>query len=235
MVLNEQNVQYFRNQISDCNISGILENTFKLFDEDFILTTSFGYSGIVLIHHAIQIMPSIPIYFIDTGYHFEETLQFSRKIREEWQLNLQTLRPELSQKELYNLFQGEPYIKNPDSCCYYNKVQPLLEIIHEKSVWISGIRRDQSPSRANIDLINLDKNGFLKISPLYNWTRNQVWEYIYKNNLPYHPLHDHHYPSIGCKPCTKKVFGNRDEREGRWPFSNKNECGMHELSTSKNN
>ena len=233
MVLDEQNVQYFQNKISDCKIFEILENTFKLFDNDFILTTSFGYSGIVLIHHAIQLMPSIPVYFIDTGYHFEETLKFSRKLREERQLNLQIIRPKLSKTELSDRFEGEPYLKNPDSCCYHNKVQPLLEIIHDKSVWISGIRRDQSSSRANIDLITRDKKGFLKLSPLYNWSKSRVWKYIRQNNLPYHPLHDQHYPSIGCEPCTEKVLGHKDEREGRWPFSNKNECGIHQLSTPK--
>jgi phosphoadenosine phosphosulfate reductase len=215
-------------KLSNEDVSTVLNWTKKTFGtEEVAMTTAFGYSGLVLLHHVINIIPDINIYFIDTGYHFQETLDFCDKITDEWNLNLTVLKPDISKEKLKEKLGKEPYKENPDLCCHYNKVEPLLRILKNHSAWLSGIRRDQSITRADIEVIELDGRGKIKISPMSHWTRDQTWEYIHSNDIPYNPLHDQRYMSIGCEPCTVPVEQGGDERDGRWPFMQKLECGIH--------
>lgn len=228
MEYTDQQLHRLSDQLAGESVEMILEWTFDTFGKDVAMTTSFGYSGLVLLHQALQLYPNLPLYFIDTGFHFEETLQFSEQLQEKWNLNLHIVKPEISQKELKRRLGDKPYENNPDLCCNYNKVEPLLKVINDKSAWLSGIRRDQSSSRANIEIVERDRWGTIKVSPLYDWTREQAWEYIRAHDIPYHPLHDEDYFSIGCEPCTAPVNGNGQERDGRWPSSGKMECGLHQ-------
>ena len=214
-------------KLADADVMTILKWAKKKFGDGLAMTTAFGYSGLVLLHHALQIMPRINIYFIDTGYHFPETIEFCNRIAKEWNLNLEVLKPAISKKQLEKRIGKAPYKKNPDLCYHYCKVEPLLRVIHEKAAWLSGLRKDQSITRADIEVIELDGRGVIKVSPLANWTREQTWDYIRKHNIPTHPLHEKGYPSIGCEPCTSSVKEGGDERDGRWPFMQKVECGIH--------
>ena len=191
------------------------------------MTTAFGYSGIVLLHHVIAIMPRIQLYFIDTGFHFQETLEFCDFIQKKWDLNLTILHPELTRDALTQKLGDQPYETNPDLCCHYCKVEPLLNVLPNHLIWLSGLRRDQSRTRAEIEIIEVDGRGKIKLSPLAFWSREQTWDYIKDHGLPYHPLYDQGYPSIGCEPCTVPVDEGGDERDGRWPFMQKMECGIH--------
>lgn len=202
-------------------------------EEEIAMTTAFGYSGLTLLDHVLKIMPDIKLYFIDTGFHFQETLEFCNKLSKMWNLNIEILKPDLSKKELEKKLGKEPYKTNADLCCHYNKTEPLLRILRKHAVWLSGIRRDQSITRADIEILELDGRGVIKLSPMAKWTRKQTWDYIRNNNIPYSPLHDKGYYSIGCEPCTKSIDEGGDERDGRWPFMQKLECGIH-LNNDKN-
>lgn len=214
--------------LSNEEINTILKWTKETFGKDDVaMTTAFGYSGLVLLHHVLDIMPDLNVYFIDTGFHFQETLDFCEKITDEWNLNLEIIKPDITNQELIKKLGPRPYKENPDLCCHYCKVEPLLRILKKHTAWLSGIRRDQSITRAGIEVIDLDGRGKIKISPMAHWTKKQTWNYIKDFELPYHPLHDEGYPSIGCEPCTMPVGKGGDERDGRWPFMQKLECGIH--------
>lgn len=227
MTLDKRSVQAANEQFSDADVLRVIEWAKNTFSDELGMTTAFGYSGIVLLHHVIQIIPNQKIYFIDTGFHFPETLQFCEWITNEWNLNLEIIRPAINREELYSKLGKHPYKTNADLCCKYCKVDPLLKILRTKKAWLSAIRRDQSRTRNKIKVIHLDRRGVLKIAPLANWSRERAWNYIKNNNIPYHPLHDNNYPSIGCAPCTSQVVTGNNERAGRWPFIKKLECGIH--------
>lgn len=220
--LAEANKKY-----SDANVETILKWTKKAFGESFAFMTAFGYSGIAILHHALKIMPDMKVYFVDTGFHFPETLEFCEYIADKWNLNLEVIKPDTTIKKLEQKIGKKPYEVNADLCCHYLKVEPLLRILHKHSAWLSGIRRDQSITRGGVEVIDMDGRGCIKICPMTKWTKEQTWDYIKKNKLPYNPLHDKGYPSIGCSPCTKPAKAGGDERDGRWPDMQKLECGIH--------
>jgi phosphoadenosine phosphosulfate reductase len=222
-----------RNKLTDADVFKILKWTKKTFGNNVAMTTAFGYGGVVLLHHVLKIIPDLKVYFIDTGFHFKETIDFCNRIIDEWNLNLEIIKPTVLKTELEKKIGDSPYKLNPDLCCHYCKVEPLLRVLHNHSAWLSGLRRDQSRTRAEIEIIEMDGRGTIKIYPLAHWTKEQTWKYIKKNNLPYHPLHDKDYLSIGCKPCTKPIKAGGDERDGRWPDMQKLECGIH-LHKNKN-
>jgi len=197
------------------------------FGKNLMMTTAFGYSGIVLLSFVKDVYPEIPIYFIDTSYHFEETLKLRLKIMEEWGINIQMVKTGRSESDLLGLMGERAYERDPDTCCYYRKVEPLLNILEEDTVWLSATRRDQSPTRAQTKAIEIDGRGHIKINPLFDWTSDDCWTYIRKYDLPYNPLHDQSYPSIGCTHCTNPIDLGGDERSGRWTGLNKIECGLH--------
>ena len=150
--LAESNKKY-----TDADVETILKWTKKAFGESFAFTTAFGYSGIAVLHHALKIMPDMKIYFIDTGFHFKETLEFCEVITDKWSLNLEVLKPDISIKQLEKKMGKEPYKVNADLCCHYLKVEPLLRVLHKHSAWLSGIRRDQSITRDGVEIIDIEK------------------------------------------------------------------------------
>lgn len=192
------------------------------------MATAFGPEGCVILHMLAEVEPRAHVFNLDTGYQFKETLELRDRIAERYGLEVELKRPELS-VERYEAIHGGPLYKtNPDLCCYDRKVTVLREAVAGMKAWMSGIRRDQSPDRAKTPIVGWDKKfGIVKISPLANWTKNAVWDFIVKHDVPYNPLHDQGYPSIGCWPCTRNVQSGEDERSGRWSGTAKTECGLH--------
>jgi phosphoadenosine phosphosulfate reductase len=227
MTLDGHTLAEANKRLANADSMTVLEWTRDTFGDEVGMTTAFGYSGLALLHQALQIMPELKIYFIDTGFHFAETLEFSEQLTEEWKLNLDVLRPFATKEEVEERVGKEPHRVNADLCCHYCKVEPLLRVIHSRTAWLSGIRRDQNRTRAGIQPIELDGRGVIKISPMGAWTKEQTWDYIREHNISCSPLHDKGYLSIGCKPCTTPVGKGGDERDGRWPFMLKTECGIH--------
>jgi len=208
-------------------LNWVIENIYP----DAAMTSSFQASGVVLIDMIREIKPDFPIYFVDTGYHFPETHEFRERLIQEWKLNVMTVRTHLkgkkSQKE-----NGEPiYKKDPDLCCRLNKVEPLNRLKRDLkiSAWLSAVRRDQNLNRAFFNMFMYDKKGYIRIHPMIHWSRHKVWQYIHAKKLPFHPLYDQGYTSIGCFPheCTTKSSSESRPRRGRWPGLNKTECGLH--------
>jgi phosphoadenosine phosphosulfate reductase len=190
-------------------------------------TSSFQTQSVVLLHLVGQTRPDIPVIFLDTGYHFAETLAYRDRLVQQFNLTLRIVRPTLSRAESIRRYGDALYKQDPDLCCYLNKVEPMQRALHDRDAWISGIRRDQTLARAHAQPVEQLTNGRIKINPLVTWTHRDLWSYIHRHALPTHPLFSQGYLSVGCAPCTAPVTDTDDERAGRWAGSGKTECGLH--------
>lgn len=199
-----------------------------------IFTTSFGLEDQVLTDMICKNHLPVKVVTLDTGRLFEETYKVFARTIEKYNISIETCHPDAD--ELSNLLkQKGPFsfyesVENRKECCRIRKVKPLQKVLNGFEVWITGLRSEQSESRAKIDLIELDESyHIIKYNPLYNWTMEEVKAYINKNNIPYNVLHDRGFPSIGCAPCTRAVQKSEDVRSGRWWWENggKKECGLH--------
>jgi phosphoadenosine phosphosulfate reductase len=196
----------------------------------FTMATAFGPEGMVLIHMLADIAPRTPIFNLDTGYQFEETLELRERVRRRYAIEVELKRPELTVDQYESLHGGPLYKTNPDQCCLDRKIKVLEAAVVGMHAWASAIRRDQSPDRAKASIIGWDKKfRLVKVSPLANWLKSQVWDMITRYEIPYNPLHDKGYTSIGCWPCTRAVLFGEDDRAGRWSGTAKTECGLHSL------
>ena len=195
------------------------------------MSTAFGSSGVVLIDIASRVVPEMPIFTIDTGYLFEETLALRDRINSRYGIEVESVSPELSVVEQDRKHGKDLFGRAPDHCCYMRKVEPLHRKLAELDGWAASLRRDQGETRRNIRIIEpFPTRGdrlIAKFNPLARWTRKDVWDYILANDVPYNPLMDQGYPSIGCWPCTQAVTDGGDERSGRWAGNGKTECGIH--------
>jgi len=197
-------------------------------DHDIVYACSFGAEGIVLIDLISKVSKHAHVVFLDTGLHFKETYELIEKVKEKYPtLKIELKQPNISLQEQENQYGGELWDRNPNQCCQLRKIIPLTEVLSSKIAWVSGLRREQSPTRKNTQYVNKDeKFKLVKICPLIHWKWEDVWNYISLNKLPYNELHDKNYPSIGCAPCTQAVI-NDDPRSGRWANHQKTECGLH--------
>jgi phosphoadenosine phosphosulfate reductase len=206
----------------------ILEWATERFAPRFTMATAFGPEGMVLIHMLAEIAPKTPIFNLDTGYQFKETLELREQVKRRYGIAVEMKRPTTTVEEYERQHGGAVYRSNPDQCCFDRKVKVLHEAVAGMHAWASAIRRDQSPDRAKAPIVGWDKKfSLVKVSPLANWTKQQVWGFITKHDIPYNPLHDQGYTSIGCWPCTRAVLLDEDERAGRWSGTAKTECGLH--------
>ncbi len=207
----------------------ILKWAIQEFEPRIALTSSFQTESIVLLHMVSQLNPAIEVLFLNTGWHFEETLKFKNEVITSLGLtnvmDLEAL-PGKREKSISSS-DGKPYFKDPDHCCYINKVEPLELALKEVDAWISGLRRSQSKTRKDIQIVEEYQKGLFKINPLANVTSGDIWWYMKEHKLPVHPLFEKGYLSIGCWPCTKPVQPGDDERSGRWAGTEKTECGIH--------
>jgi phosphoadenosine phosphosulfate reductase len=198
------------------------------FGSRLTMATAFGAEGCCLIHMLADIDPSIRIFNLETGYQFPETLELRERIKARYGIEVEYIRPELTVEEYEQEHGGPLYRHRPDQCCYDRKILPLRRAVVGYDAWISAIRRNQTTDREQADLVQWDaKFNLVKVNPLLDWTRKDVWNFIFKHEVPYNPLHDRDYPSIGCWPCTQPVGNGDDERAGRWAGRVKKECGLH--------
>lgn len=198
------------------------------FSPRLTMATAFGPEGMVLIHMLAEVAPETPIFNLDTGYQFPETLELRERVKQRYGIQVELKRPEHTVEEYESLHGGPLYKTNPDQCCFDRKIKVLHSAIEGMEAWCSAIRRDQSPDRATAPIVGWDKKfALVKISPLANWSRAQVWKLITEQDIPYNPLHDQGYTSVGCGPCTRAIGFGEDERAGRWSGFAKTECGLH--------
>jgi phosphoadenosine phosphosulfate reductase len=190
-------------------------------------TSSFQTQSVALLHLISRARPEIPIIFLDTGYHFPETLAYRDQLVERFGLTLRIVHPAMTPADVVKRHGDALYRSDPDLCCYINKVEPMQRALAGLDAWITGIRRDQTANRAAAQPVEQLPDGRIKVNPLVAWTREDLWTYINRHKLPAHPLFSQGYLSVGCAPCTTPVTPGEDERSGRWAGRPKSECGLH--------
>lgn len=190
---------------------------------------SFGAEDVVLVDMLQKVSPKTDIFYLDTDFHFKETYETRDRMAERYPgIPFVEVKPEITPEEQAEQFGEELWKTDANKCCDIRKVSPLTKILSKYEAWITGIRRDQAPTRANAKKIEYDvKFGLVKFNPIAGWTSEDVWNYIRENDVIYNPLHDNHYPSIGCEYCTRQVMPGEDPRAGRWSGQEKTECGLH--------
>ena len=208
--------------------SAIIAWAAQRYGERLTMATAFGPEGCLIIHWLATQAPKTFVFNLDTGYQFSETLELRDRIARRYGIEVSLEQPETSVQEYEQLHGGPLYQIAPDRCCGDRKIAVIRRVLTRFDAWMSGIRRDQSPERAGAPIVAWDhKFNVVKVSPLANWTKAQVWEAIVREDVPYNPLHDQGYISIGCWPCTRAVTFGEDERAGRWSGTAKTECGLH--------
>lgn len=206
----------------------ILAWAVQRFAPKFSMATAFGPEGMTIIHMLSEVAPETPIFNLETGYQFKETLELRERVKDRYGIEVEFKRPELSVQQYEALNGGPVYKTEPNRCCFDRKLTVLKKAAKGLHAWASAIRRDQSPDRAKAPIVGWDKKfQLVKISPLANSTKSDVWRMITDHDIPYNTLHDQGYPSVGCWPCTRVVGLGEDERAGRWTGFEKTECGLH--------
>lgn len=201
--------------------------------------TSFQGAGLAMIHLARQNNFQFPVFTIDTGLLFPETVALKKLLEEFFGLTIESLVPDLTVEEQADVNGPELWKHNPDLCCTLRKVLPLRDKLADVNCWITGLRRQQSDARARLGILEIyafdEATGrdIVKINPMANWSREAVWKYLHDHKIPYNPLHDQGYRSIGCEPCTRRTADGENERAGRWTGFNKVECGIHTFLPKK--
>lgn len=210
-------------------VDDLLDWAWKKYGDRMTFASSFGAEDLVILDRIMKRIPTMDVFFLDTGLHFEETYRTIERLEEYYGRSFTRLLPKLTLLEQKERFGDELWKRDPDLCCHMRKVDPLKEYLSSFSAWITGIRREQSPTRANAKKVEWDRKfQLVKINPLADWAMKEVWNYVMKNNLPYNPLYDRNYPSIGCAVCTLPVKPGEGQRSGRWKGFTKIECGLHQ-------
>lgn len=198
--------------------SAAIKWAWERFGTGVVLAASFQDS--VLVDLASKVAPGIEVVFLDTQYHFAETLWYVERVRERYDLNLTVMEPLVPKDDLWQT--------DPDECCAMRKVEPLARALKDRQAWITGLRRVEAPTRAKSPIVHLDVGrGIVKVNPIAPWTDDDIAAYKADHDLLEHPLASQGFPSIGCWPCTRPVEPGEDPRSGRWSGRGKTECGLH--------
>jgi len=211
----------------------VLRWAYSTFGDDVALATGFGVEGMALIDIASRVAPKIKVFTGDTEFLFPETYDLIDRAEKRYGMKIERLYSSHTPEEQQLELGPELWKRNPDRCCNIRKVEPLKNKLAGLRAWITAIRRDQTTARANARKIEWDsKFQLIKINPLADWSAQTVWNYIHKHDVPYNPLHDQNFPSIGCTHCTRAVKAGEDSRAGRWSGFQKTECGLHAAPAS---
>jgi phosphoadenosine phosphosulfate reductase len=206
----------------------VLRWAVKEFHPKLLFSTAFGAEGCCILHLLAEIDPTVKCINLETGYQFPETLELRNRLAHRYGIVVDFVSDERTVAEYEAEHGGPLYEIRPDQCCHDRKIVPLKKAVVGYDAWISSIRRDQTADRKVAGAVQWDaKFQLVKVNPLLTWTHKDVWRFIHKHQIPYNPLHDRDYPSIGCWPCTQPVQAGEDERAGRWAGKKKKECGLH--------
>jgi phosphoadenosine phosphosulfate reductase len=221
------NLAHLNDQFDQQSPADILRWAWETFAPDIAASSSFQTQSLPLLHLISQICPEMPVIFLNTGFHFSETLSYRDELQALLNLNIVIARPAVEKSDLMIRYGEGLYRRDPDLCCYINKVEPMQRAKTGLRAWISGVRHDQTEYRSGLRVLEAPSEGPLKIHPLLNWTKKEVWAYIDQYQLPVHPLLALGYMSVGCAPCTRPIHAGENERDGRWAGLDKVECGLH--------
>jgi len=206
----------------------VLSWAFETFGNGVAISSAFGAEGMVVIDMASRVRKDFRLFTLDTEFLFPETYSLMDRIEQKYEIKVERVFSLLSPEEQKRVHGAELWAHDPDQCCNLRKVEPLCRKLSELDAWITSIRRDQTSFRKDARKVEWDvKFGLVKVNPIADWTAKQVWRYLHEHEVPYNSLHDQNYPSIGCTHCTRAVRPGEDPRAGRWPGTNKTECGLH--------
>lgn len=238
-MLTSAEVRSINEQFQSAPTVDVLAWAWERFGTRAGIGTSFQGAGLVMIHLARQHGFNFPIFTIDTGLLFPETVALKKRLEIFYGCPIESLEPDLTVEEQADFNGPELWTRQPDLCCTLRKVMPLRDKLCDLDCWVTGLRRQQSDTRSGIGIVEVyvfdEASGreIVKLSPMANWSRDQVWGHIKQHGIPYNPLHDQGYRSIGCWPCTRQSGDGENERAGRWTGFNKVECGIHTFMPKK--
>jgi phosphoadenosine phosphosulfate reductase len=213
--------------LAEATAEEIVQWAADTFDDRLCVTSSM--TDAVLIHLASQAQPGIDVVFLDTGYHFAETIGMRDAVAVTYPVNVVNVTPDRTVAEQDAAFGARLYERDPDSCCHMRKVLPLERALAPYDAWLTGVRRDEAPSRRNTKAVEWDaRRQMVKVNPIVGWSQDQVDDYIAEHRILVNPLVYDGYPSIGCATCTRQIAPGADPRSGRWAGTGKSECGLHE-------
>ncbi len=239
MRFSEAQLQDLNDRFERADTAEILGWAWETFGERAAIGTSFQGAGIVIMHLAHEAKLPFPVFTLDTGLLFPETLELKKRLEDCFGISIEGLVPGQSVEEQARVHGPELWKRNPDSCCTLRKVEPLQARLRSLDCWITGLRRQQSDTRSSTGIVEVYEfdavmnREIVKLNPMAGWTREAVWDYIKRHKIPYNPLHDQGYRSIGCIPCTVKRGEGEAERAGRWIGFSKTECGIHTFMKKK--
>ena len=232
--MNQAQIQTWSDQLRYLSPELILRWAHDTFGDGLTAATSLGAEDQVITHMIASEAPRIPLFMIDTGRLFEETHQLLEQTRAAYSVQINTLFPDAADVEAMVGTHGPTLFRNSvelrQHCCFHRKVLPLKRALAGKRAWITGLRREQSPTRSDIGVVSWDEgNQLVKINPLWDWEESRIHSYLQQHDVPYNPLHDKGFNSIGCAPCTRAVQPGEDSRAGRWWWEQpqQKECGIH--------
>jgi phosphoadenosine phosphosulfate reductase len=231
--LSGENLETQAEKLAQWPLVDVLRWCWESFGTLAAVGTSFQGAGLVLLNHAVTAGLPFPVFTLDTGLLFPETLETKRRLEAFWGIQIESVVPELSLERQADDFGPELWNRNPDTCCQLRKVEPLKERLSTLSVWITGVRSEQGATRKRTAILErylfdpLRERHLFKLNPMVHWKREAVWDYLRAHAIPYNPLQDRGYRSIGCQPCTRLAGEGDDERAGRWAGFDKTECGIH--------
>jgi phosphoadenosine phosphosulfate reductase len=238
-VLGPVEVQELERQFGRQPTEEILGWAWERFGTRAAIGTSFQGAGLVMMHLAKEHGLPFPVFTLDTGLLFPESVALKKRLEDFFSFKIESLEPDITVEEQADMNGPELWKHNPDLCCTIRKVLPLRDKLSELNCWITGLRRQQSGTRSGIGILEVyafdEATGrdIVKLNPMANWTREAVWDYLHKYKIPYNPLQDQGYRSIGCWPCTRRIADGENERAGRWTGFNKVECGIHTFLPKK--
>jgi phosphoadenosine phosphosulfate reductase len=223
-----QGFMQLNNRFDQGEACDVLAWAIETFGNGLSIGTSFGASGIVLMDLALQLNHAVDIFYIDTDYFFPETYTLIERLQAHYQRSFRVVKTNLTIAQQEKSYGPLLYQNDPNLCCHVRKVLPMSQALADSTAWATAVRHDQASTRANTPMVQWNtRYNVVKVAPLVRWTETEIWHYIHEHDLPYNALHDRHYPSIGCWPCTKPVKPGEELRAGRWQGFNKTECGLH--------
>lgn len=216
------------NSLENSTPQEILQWAVNTYYPKLTMATAFGAEGCVLLAMLSDIKPLIRVFNLETGYQFKETLELRDIIHKKYDIEVEFIKAYETIEEMESRLGGPIYNIRPDECCHIRKIEPLKQTLIGWNAWITAIRRDQTSYRASANIVEWDnKFNLVKINPLANYTKQEIWKFITENDVPYNTLYNQGFSSIGCWPCTNRVTEGIDDRAGRWTGFEKTECGIH--------
>jgi len=225
--LSRADVEHLADEFETRSSQDLLAWAVDRFEGRIMLTCSWQMQSSVLIDMLHQLGANIRVVELDTGLLFPETYETRERLVAKYDLELERIDPRETVEEQAESEGPDLWRRDPDRCCALRKVEPLERALVGMDAWITGIRRAQSVTRRDAKVLELDPRGVVKVQPLAGWTDEDVKGYLFAHDVPYNPLHDRGFPSIGCTPCTRAIRPGEDSRAGRWADAEKTECGLH--------